>query len=232
VKIISWNLLHSIGATLEEVVHLAEQEKPDLFLMQEATVAIDHLPAKIGGHYARNLLPGRLHGLAAWSPLPFARTPHQINLQSGLFVKRISQIVSLEHFAVANVHLSHGQLMNRRQLRLIAHYLPPRAMIIGDCNMVGPSLLRGFRDVGERNPTHDMGEMLPLRLDRCFMRGLNCTRAEILGRAGSDHRPIAVWVELAAGESLKPVQDQFASLSKPGGLPADKAFFDDLSGDR
>jgi endonuclease/exonuclease/phosphatase family metal-dependent hydrolase len=195
VKIVSWNLLHSIGATLEEVIHLAERERPDLLLMQEATVAIDHLPARIGGYYARNPLPGRLHGLAAWSPLPFHEAPHQIALQRGLFVERISQIVLLKHFAVANVHLSHGQLMNRRQLRLIAKYLPPRAMIIGDCNMVGPSLLRDFRDVGERNPTHDMGEMLPLRLDRCFLRGLNANRAEILGRAGSDHRPIAVWVE-------------------------------------
>jgi antitoxin VapB len=32
-------------------------------------------------------------------------------------------------------------------------------------------------------------------------------------------------------ERLKPVQDQFAAISKPGGRPADKAFFDELSGD-
>jgi len=32
-------------------------------------------------------------------------------------------------------------------------------------------------------------------------------------------------------ERLKPIQDQFASISKPGGQPADKAFFDELSGD-
>jgi len=32
-------------------------------------------------------------------------------------------------------------------------------------------------------------------------------------------------------ERLKPIQDQFASLRRPGGLPADKAFFDELSGD-
>ncbi len=32
-------------------------------------------------------------------------------------------------------------------------------------------------------------------------------------------------------DRLKPIQDQFASLSKPGGSPADKAFFDELSGD-
>ncbi|HZS85402.1 MAG TPA: type II toxin-antitoxin system VapB family antitoxin [Stellaceae bacterium] len=32
-------------------------------------------------------------------------------------------------------------------------------------------------------------------------------------------------------ERLKPIQDRFAALSRPGGLPADKAFFDDLSGE-
>lgn len=32
-------------------------------------------------------------------------------------------------------------------------------------------------------------------------------------------------------ERLRPIQDQFAALRRPGGLPADKAFFDDLSGD-
>ncbi|MFZ3236436.1 MAG: type II toxin-antitoxin system VapB family antitoxin [Stellaceae bacterium] len=32
-------------------------------------------------------------------------------------------------------------------------------------------------------------------------------------------------------ERLKPIQEQFAALAKPGGLPADKAFFDELSGD-
>lgn len=32
-------------------------------------------------------------------------------------------------------------------------------------------------------------------------------------------------------ERLKPIQEQLRSLSKPGGLPADKAFFDELSGE-
>jgi antitoxin VapB len=32
-------------------------------------------------------------------------------------------------------------------------------------------------------------------------------------------------------ERLKPIQAHFIELSQPGGLPADKAFFDDLSGD-
>lgn len=32
-------------------------------------------------------------------------------------------------------------------------------------------------------------------------------------------------------ERLKPIQEELRALSKPGGLPADKAFFDELSGD-
>jgi antitoxin VapB len=32
-------------------------------------------------------------------------------------------------------------------------------------------------------------------------------------------------------ERVKPLQDEFAALARPGGLPADKAFFDALSGD-
>jgi len=194
-KVVSWNLLHTIGATVDEVVHIAQEEKPDLLLMQEATAAVDQLPGRIGGHYARNPLPGRGHGLAAWSPHPFQATPRQVTLQPGIFVKRICQIVALDRFSVANVHLSHGQLMNRRQLRLIAGHLPFSAMIIGDCNMVGPALLPGFRDIGARGPTHDMGKVVPLRLDRCFVRNLSHVRAEILGQAGSDHRPIAVWLD-------------------------------------
>ena len=32
-------------------------------------------------------------------------------------------------------------------------------------------------------------------------------------------------------ERIKPIQDWLNSVSKPGGLPADKAFFDELSGE-
>jgi antitoxin VapB len=37
--------------------------------------------------------------------------------------------------------------------------------------------------------------------------------------------------EIPLIERLRPTQDQFAALRKPGGLPADKAFFDELSGE-
>jgi endonuclease/exonuclease/phosphatase (EEP) superfamily protein YafD len=194
-KIISWNLLHSTGATLDHVAALIEGHRPDLLLMQEATTIIDTLPARLGGHYDRHVLPGRHHGLAAWSPAALQSPARTIVLQRGVVVRRISQILDLGAFAVANVHLSHGQLLNRIQLRQIAKMLPLRAAILGDCNMLGAPLLPGFTDAGLRLPTHNAANFLPLRLDRCFTRGLVCTKAEILPRGVSDHRPLMVTLE-------------------------------------
>ena len=37
--------------------------------------------------------------------------------------------------------------------------------------------------------------------------------------------------ELPLWERLKPLHERVRAHSKPGGLPADKAFFDELSGD-
>lgn len=37
--------------------------------------------------------------------------------------------------------------------------------------------------------------------------------------------------EISLIERLKPIQEELKALSKPGGLPADKAFFDELSGE-
>ncbi len=199
-KIISWNLLRLTGATIEDVVRLARHERPDLLLMQEATDAIDALPHHLGGFYARIPLPGRIHGLAAWSGKPFP-PPRVVQLPAGSMVRRVCQIVRLPEFAVANVHLSHGQLLNRRQLRHIALHLPARAAVLGDYNLVGPALLPGFRDVGPREPTHLCADVVPLRLDRCYVRGLACGHADTLDRARSDHRPIMVRL-LAQAERL------------------------------
>jgi endonuclease/exonuclease/phosphatase (EEP) superfamily protein YafD len=200
-KIISWNLLHRVGATLDQVKHLIACTQPDLLLMQEATDPIDSLPSEIGGHYVRNVLPGRAHGLAAWSPERLRYAPSILALQPGVIIKRICQIIDLEDFAIANVHLSHGQLLNRRQLRRISRILPARAAILGDCNLFGPSLLPGFRDVGPRCPTHAAGTVVPLRLDRCFVRGLHCESAETLGQGTSDHRPIIIRLSAPAARA-------------------------------
>ncbi len=189
--IISWNLLRLTGATIDDVVDLAQRERPDVLLMQEATDAIDALPARLGGFYARVPLPGRIHGLAIWSPMPRPR-PVIIDLPSGALIDRVCQIIDLGDFSVANVHLSHGQVLNRRQLRRVARHLPECAAVLGDYNLVGPALLPGFSDVGPREPTHVCGDILPLRLDRCYARGLHCHAARALGWVRSDHRPIMV----------------------------------------
>lgn len=207
IKIISWNLLRLVGASLGDVARLIERQTPDLLLMQEATEEIDGLPFLLGGHYHRASLPGRVHGLAAWSParLP-AGTPSVLRLPSGAIVQRVCQILEFEAFTVANVHLSHGQVLNRRQLRRIAGVLPHRSAILGDFNLVGPTMLPGFRDVGPREPTHIAGDMIPFRIDRCLARGLQCSSARALDRGASDHRPIIVELRAAVpGVALRPV---------------------------
>ena len=190
-KIISWNLLRLKGAMLSDVVDLVQRERPDLLLMQEATQEMNGLPGRLGGSYARAPLPGRVHGVAMWSP---HRVPDPIvlPLPAGAVVHRVCQIIDLGEFGVANVHLSHGQVLNRRQLRTIARMLPHRAAVLGDYNLFGPALLPGFHDVGPRAPTHVMGELVPVRLDRCLARGLVCSGARALPRSTSDHRPILV----------------------------------------
>ena len=206
-RVASWNLLRRIGAEAQDVAKLVHAYRPDLLLLQEATEEIAALPSLVGGHFFRHPMQKRIYGLAAWSPHPFPSTSAlrlPASVLPGRVPPRIAQIVKFQGICFANVHLSHGQLMNRRQLRLIAGHLPFSAMIIGDCNMVGPALLPGFRDIGARGPTHDMGKVVPLRLDRCFVRNLSHVRAEILGKAGSDHAPIAVWLD---GQSPRPGAD-------------------------
>ena len=196
-KLISWNLLRRTGATLADVVDLLHREHPDVLLMQEATEEMDALPALVGGDYTRAPLPGRVHGLAVWVPGRLPRRPHAMPLPSGTLVHRVCQIIDLGPFTVANVHLSHGQLLNRRQLRRIAARLPHHAAVVGDYNLVGPVLLPGFHDAGPRRPTHRMSDVLPLRLDRCVVRGLHCTDQAVLPRGTSDHRPITVRLSIA-----------------------------------
>ncbi len=196
IKIISWNLLRVVGASLEDVASLIRREKPDLLLMQEATHHIENLCQSVGGHFARAPLPGRIHGPAIWSAAEWSKPPAVVPLPSGTIVHRVCQVLDLGDFAVANAHLSHGQVLNRRQLRRIAKVLPHRAAVLGDYNLVGPALLPGFRDVGPRRATHNMAEIVPLRIDRCLVRGLVCRESSVLPRERSDHCPIVVHLAL------------------------------------
>ena len=197
IKIVSWNLLRLVGATLDELCRLIEAERPDLLLLQEATAMVDALPGRLGGHYARIPQPGRIHGLATWSPTAPVAPTAVVRLPSGALFHRVSQITAMRGFSVANVHLSHGQVLNRRQLRAVSAHLPAHAAVLGDFNLVGPVLLPGFRDVGPRRATHVAGKVVPLRLDRCLVRGMACSHREVLGRHSSDHHPIVVRLEVA-----------------------------------
>ncbi len=192
IKVISWNLLRLTGASLGDVVRLIRREHPDLLLMQEVTQEMDGLTRVVGGQYQRDLLPGRVHGLGVWSPTPLPAWPLVLPLQSGAMFNRVCQIIDLGTITIANVHLSHGQILNRRQLRRIASVLPYRAAVLGDYNLIGPALLPGFRDAGPREHTHIAGDMVPLRIDRCLIRGVACLEAKALLRETSDHRPIVV----------------------------------------
>jgi endonuclease/exonuclease/phosphatase family metal-dependent hydrolase len=119
-------------------------------------------------------------------PLPISPFPIRVP-------PRLAQILKLDGISIANVHLSHGQVLNRRQLKAIADATHGPTVIIGDCNAVGPIALGGFAEVGPRNPTHK----LKTRLDRCLIRDLHCTQARVLGRGPSDHHPIEVLVSRA-----------------------------------
>ncbi len=194
-KLVSWNLLHRGGAQVGDVAELIERERPDALLMQEATAELEGVTDIVGGAIVRTPLPGRRHGLAIWTANEPAAPAETFDLPRGAIVSRICQIVDLGTFSVANVHLSHGQRLNRLQLHFISGHLPARAAIMGDFNLVGPALLDGFRDVGLRRHTHRASGILRLRLDRCLIRHLTCTGAQVLERGTSDHHPILVTLE-------------------------------------
>lgn len=209
VRIISWNLLRLEGAAVGDVAALLERERPDVLLMQEATQHLDTLPQRVPGHYHRLPWPGRIHGLAIWSrhhftapqvlPLPASRLP-------GRLPRRRTQIVQVGDITFANVHLSHGQLLNRRQLMRIAAALRGRpSAIIGDYNAIGPSLIPGFADVGPREPTHFGGDVVPFRLDRCLAHRLTCTFTSTLDFGPSDHRPILLDLQVSEAKA-RPAQ--------------------------
>jgi len=207
VKVISWNLLRLIGAAVEDVAALIERERPDLLLMQEATRDIEILSALAGGYVCRTPLPARIHGLAMWSPRLLASPcslPLPTSALPGRVPPRIAQIVEHDGVTFANLHLSHGQFLNRWQLMHVASAIEGPAAIIGDFNAVGPTFFPGFRDVGPREHTHRSANVVPFRLDRCLVRGLDCTASNTLDRGPSDHRPIVLDLTPAVGETARP----------------------------
>ena len=201
-KVISWNLLRLTGAGVEDVAALIERYRPDLLLLQEATDELAELPARVGGCFFREPLDGRIYGLAVWSPHPLARPyalPLPVSQVPGRVPPRVAQIVQLGDVAFANVHLSHGQFLNRWQLLHIANALDGPAAVVGDYNAIGPIKLAGFKDIGPRQPTHSPSNIISFRLDRCMARGLRCSYARVLARGSSDHHPIRLDLHVLPG---------------------------------
>lgn len=198
-RVISWNLLRLVGARVADVAALIERHHPDLLLMQEATEDLARLPSVVGGHFFREPMHGRIYGLAVWSPHPL-KPPHRLLLPAsnmpGHVPPRVAQIVRVGNISFANVHLSHGQILNRFQLLHIVRSLDGPAAVVGDYNAVGPIRLPGLRDVGPRQPTHMAQNIISLRLDRCMVRGLRCRNARVLERGPSDHHPIILDLDL------------------------------------
>lgn len=210
-RILSWNLLRRRGAGVEDIRRLVEAHRPDLVLLQEATAGIDALPDALGGCYARREMAGRGHGPAAWSPRPFTAGTEALPLATRLDLpvpvqrrlkRRLALIVGLDGLEIANVHLDHGQLANRRQLRHLLDQRPRLDAVIGDYNALGAVRLPGFADVGPRRTTHRAKGVVPLRLDRCLARGLQAGGAEALAYGASDHRPILLDLVPDGGPSV------------------------------
>jgi endonuclease/exonuclease/phosphatase family metal-dependent hydrolase len=199
-RVLSWNLLRRVGARVEDVARLVKSHHPDLLFLQEATEDIAALPTLVGGHFFRHGMERRIYGLAAWSPHPFPPT-RMLRLPASVLPGRLpprhAQLVQFHGITFANVHLSHGQFLNRWQLLHIASALEGPSAIIGDFNAVGPTLLSGFRDIGPRRRTHRAGNIVNLRLDRCLARDLSCVDAEVLERSTSDHHPIVLDLSIA-----------------------------------
>ncbi|MGH7070572.1 MAG: endonuclease/exonuclease/phosphatase family protein [Acetobacteraceae bacterium] len=206
-RVISWNLLRLVGAGVPDVAALIKRHHPDILLMQEATEDLQGLPAVVGGHFFREPMHGRVYGLAIWSPHPLPkprRLPLPVSSMPGHFPPRIAQIVRIGAISFANVHLSHGQFLNRWQLLHIARSLDgPAAAVVGDYNAVGPIKVPGLRDVGPRAPTHAAKNLIALRLDRCMVRGLRCRNARVLERGPSDHHPIILELDVVADTPRK-----------------------------
>jgi endonuclease/exonuclease/phosphatase family metal-dependent hydrolase len=195
-RILSWNVLRKVGAGPADVAALIARYQPDLVLLQEADASMVRLPEIAGGTLARDEFPGRIHGPAIWSPDRIER-PRLVRLRGG-HTRRHAQVVDHRGFTFVNVHLAHGQLTCRRQLREAAAAIAGAGAVIGDFNMIGPAVLPGFSDVGPREPTHIAQDMLPVRIDRCLVRGMTCHSARALSAGRSDHRPMLL--ELAAAE--------------------------------
>jgi endonuclease/exonuclease/phosphatase family metal-dependent hydrolase len=205
-RLLSWNLLHGSGAQADDVARLVEAHNPDVVLMQEVGPRLDTLQVRLGGHYARRQMRNRKHGPAAWSrhkleDLETVALPRgtRLDFPVPIFRKiadRVALLFRVNGICFANVHLDHGQIANRRQIRHLVAARDGIDVIAGDFNALGSTRVPGFEDVGPRTATHIAKGIVPVRIDRCLTRNMAAIRAEALARGKSDHRPILVDLEL------------------------------------
>lgn len=201
IRVVSWNLLRLVGARVRDVAALVEVTRPDLLLMQEVTADIVALPNYVGGTIHREPMEQRVYGLGVWSPHPLSpplALPLPASRLPGRVPPRLALVVQQHGASFANVHLSHGQFLNRLQLLRIVRQIEGPLAIIGDYNAVGPIRMRGFRDIGPREATHT-SNLIPFRLDRCLARGIYCRSAEVAPRGPSDHHPIILDLTITTG---------------------------------
>jgi endonuclease/exonuclease/phosphatase family metal-dependent hydrolase len=209
-RVVSWNLLRRVGAGVDDVARLVKSAHPDLLLLQECTEDIAALPSLVGGHFFRHPMQSRIYGLAAWSPYPFPPTSAirlPASILPGRVPPRLAQLIRFHGITIANVHLSHGQFLNRFQLRHIIEQMEGPAAIIGDFNAVGPVGLSGFSDIGPRKRTHRAGNIVALRLDRCIARGLSCHASEVLDKGPSDHHPMVLDMAVSGAFTIPSMAD-------------------------
>jgi endonuclease/exonuclease/phosphatase family metal-dependent hydrolase len=194
-RILSWNVLRRVGATPHDVAQLITQHSPDIVLLQEAEQHFMALPNIVGGRYEACPFLNRKDGLGAWFRSPVdavecVKLPHEAERRR--MPQRVAMIIRIADRTIANLHLSHGQFLLRRQFAFVAGQIDGPAVILGDLNVVGPLQPLGWCDVGPRVVTHWAKGVVPFRLDRCFTKAWPIVKARALHRGVSDHRPIIV----------------------------------------
>jgi endonuclease/exonuclease/phosphatase (EEP) superfamily protein YafD len=194
-RILSWNVLRRVGATPHDVAQLITQHSPDIALLQEVGQSFTSLPSIVGGGYEARPFLNRKDGLGAWFRFPVdavecVKLPQEA--ESRRKAQRIAMIIRIANRTVVNLHLSHDQMLLRRQFALVAEQIHGPAAIVGDFNVVGPLRRRDWCDVGPRTVTHFAKGFLPFRLDRCLTRDWPAIKNQTLCRGASDHRPIIV----------------------------------------
>ena len=174
---------------------------------------MDGLTEHVGGQYLRTPMPGRIHGLAVWSPVPLRARPLVRALPSGAMFDRVCQDRGrirtdhrCERASLARTAAQPATTAERREGAAISRR---RRRGLQPDQSGAPARLSRCRL--PRKSTHVAGDVVPLRIDRCLVRGVTCLGASALLREASDHRPIMVTLNLALPVPLQGAGPALAS---------------------